>query len=52
MYDGGDAISHAYQEGRTARAKLMSELEQDMTEADNGAPSPEGFSDDTAAWRI
>jgi uncharacterized protein (DUF1501 family) len=47
MYRGFDALSHAYQEGRTARAKLMSELEQDMTEANNGAPSPKGFSDDT-----
>src|SRR6201981_2519287 len=26
MYRGSDALSHAYQEGRTARAKLMSEL--------------------------
>src|SRR5208282_4582438 len=48
MYRGSDALSHAYQEGRTARAKLMTELEQDMTEANNGAPSPQGFSDDTA----
>src|SRR5579864_5993941 len=47
MYRGSDALSHVYQEGRTARAKLMSELEQDMTEANNGAPSPKGFSDDT-----
>ena len=47
MYRGSDALSHAYQEGRTARAKLMTELEQDMTEANNGAPSPKGFSNDT-----
>jgi len=47
MYRGSDALSHAYQEGRAARAKLMSELEQDMTEANNGAPSPTGFPDDT-----
>ena len=47
MYRGSDALSHAYQEGRAARAKLMTELEQDMTAADNGAPSPNGFSDDT-----
>src|SRR5215469_7209976 len=54
MYDGNDALSHAYKEGRFARAKLMSELEQDMTEANNGAPSPKGFSDDTGrlAWLI
>jgi len=48
MYRGNDALSQVYQEGRTARAKLMTELEQDMTEANNGAPSPQGFSDDTA----
>ena len=47
MYRGNDALSHVYQEGRTARAKLMTELEQDMTEANNGAPSPKRFSDDT-----
>ena len=47
MYHGDDALSHAYQQGRSARTKLMTELEQDMTEANNGAPSPEGFSDDT-----
>ena len=48
MYRGSDPLSRAYQEGRTARAKLMSELEQDMTEANNDAPSPKGFPDDTA----
>jgi uncharacterized protein (DUF1501 family) len=48
LYRGDDAISRAYQEGRVARNKLRTELEQDMTAADNGAPSPNGFSDDTA----
>ena len=47
LYDGRDPISHAYQEGRAARKRLLGELKQDMTEADNGAPSPLGFSDDT-----
>jgi uncharacterized protein (DUF1501 family) len=47
LYTGGDPISRAYQEGRVARKKLHAELEQDMTEANNGAPSPNGFSDDT-----
>jgi uncharacterized protein (DUF1501 family) len=47
MYRGSDSLSHAYQEGRAARAKLMTELKQDMTAADNGAPLPNGFSDDT-----
>jgi uncharacterized protein (DUF1501 family) len=48
LYDGRDPISRAYQEGRVARKKLLAEIEQDMTQASNGAPSPEGFSDDTA----
>ena len=47
LYDGDDALSRAYQEGRGARMKLRADLIQDMTEADNGAPSPNGFSDDT-----
>lgn len=48
LYDRGDPISRAYQEGRIARRKLLAELEQDMTQASSGAPSPEGFSGDTA----
>ena len=47
LYSGDDALSRTYQEGRAARQKLRSDLTQDMTEADNGAPSPNGFSDDT-----
>jgi uncharacterized protein (DUF1501 family) len=47
LYTGDDPLSRAYQEGRVARQKLRGELEQDMTEANNGAPSPNGFSDDT-----
>ena len=46
LYDGRDPISHAYQEGRAARKKILAELELDMTQASNGAPSPDGFSDD------
>ena len=47
MYVGNDSISRAYRDGRQARMRLMSELTQDMTEANAGAPSPQGFSDDT-----
>jgi uncharacterized protein (DUF1501 family) len=47
LYDGSDAISVAYQQGRTARRQLLGELQQDMVEADNGAPTPDGFSQDT-----
>jgi uncharacterized protein (DUF1501 family) len=46
MYEGGDALSRTYQQGREARAHLMSELAQDMKEANGGAPGPQGFSDD------
>src|SRR5246127_5589670 len=47
MYVGDDSISRAYRDGRQARVRLISELTQDMTEANAGAPSPQGFSDDT-----
>jgi uncharacterized protein (DUF1501 family) len=48
LYDGSEPLSRAYQQGRVARQKLLGELKQDMTEADNGAPGPEGFLNDTA----
>jgi uncharacterized protein (DUF1501 family) len=48
LYGGNDPLSQAYHEGRVARKKLLSELAQDMTEADNGAPGPEGFPNDAA----
>jgi uncharacterized protein (DUF1501 family) len=48
LYNGDDALSRAYNEGRVARQKLRIDLQQDMTAADNGAPPPNGFSDDTA----
>jgi uncharacterized protein (DUF1501 family) len=47
LYSGDDAMSRTYQEGRIARQKLRGELAQDMTAADNGAPPPDGFSNDT-----
>jgi uncharacterized protein (DUF1501 family) len=46
LYEGSDPLSTTYREGRAARSRLMSELQQDMTEANNGAPSPNGFTDD------
>jgi len=48
LYSGDDVLSRTYQEGRVARQKMRSDLLQDMTAADNGAPSPNGFPDDTA----
>jgi uncharacterized protein (DUF1501 family) len=47
LYSGDDPLSLAYQEGRAARKKLIADLRGDMTEADNGAPRPYGFPDDT-----
>jgi uncharacterized protein (DUF1501 family) len=46
MYSGSDSLSVAYRQGQTAHARLMSELERDMTEASGGAPSPVGFAQD------
>lgn len=45
LYKGSDALSVAYREGRSSRKKLLSELTEEMTEADKGAPSPVGFAD-------
>jgi len=47
LYTGDDPLSRTYHEGRIARTKLRADLMQDMTDANNGAPSPDGFSDDT-----
>jgi uncharacterized protein (DUF1501 family) len=47
LYQGDDPLSHAYREGVSARAQLLSELQQDMIAADHGAPSPIGFAQDT-----
>jgi uncharacterized protein (DUF1501 family) len=47
LYGGTDAMSHAYREGRMARKRLLAELESDMRQADNGAPSPDGLPDST-----
>jgi len=47
VYGGNDPLSRAYQQGREARQQLLSELEIDMRQADNGAPSPDGLPDST-----
>ena len=47
MYSGSDALSRTYREGRESRRKLQTDLQRDMTEANAGAPGPQGFSDDT-----
>ena len=43
LYSGTDALSVAYREGQSARKQLMSELAEDMKQADGGAPTPNGF---------
>lgn len=45
LYKGSDALSVAYREGQSSRKKIMSELTQEMSQADMGAPSPVGFAD-------
>ncbi len=47
LYNGDDALSKAYREGRTARTQLLTDLKEEMKMADNGAPSPAGFPDNT-----
>jgi len=47
LYGGSDPLSRAYQEGMRMRARVLADLEADMEQADNGAPSPVGFAMDT-----
>lgn len=46
LYTGNDSLSKAYQSGRRARQQLLADLQQEMIEANNGAPLPTGFSRD------
>jgi uncharacterized protein (DUF1501 family) len=46
LYSGNDPLSRAYREGQTTREVLLSELDEEMAIADNGAPPPVGFSSD------
>jgi uncharacterized protein (DUF1501 family) len=48
LYNGADALSVAYREGRQAHTQLMADLARDMTDAANGAPSAKGFPEDAA----
>ncbi len=43
LYAGDDALSRSYQEGMSARQRLMADLKQDMKAADRDAPSAAGF---------
>ena len=46
LYGGKDALSLAYREGQATREFLLSELDEEMAIADNGAPPPVGFASD------
>jgi uncharacterized protein (DUF1501 family) len=50
MYSGDGALSVAYHQGQSAHARFMSDLQQDMSEAAGGAPSPKGFAQDVARF--
>ena len=47
LYAGNDSLSRAYKEGIESHKKVMTDLQSEMVEADNGAPSAQGFSQDT-----
>ena len=46
LYSGSDALSQAYQDGRKARAKIMTDLTQEMMSASRGAKNVNAFVDD------
>ncbi len=43
LYQGNDAISHTYRQGREAREIVLAELQKEMNAADGGAPSTINF---------
>jgi uncharacterized protein (DUF1501 family) len=43
LYDGDDDMSRAYRDGRASHQQIMSDMDREMQEADNGAPSANGF---------
>jgi uncharacterized protein (DUF1501 family) len=45
LYNGNDPLSQAFLQGQNARKQLMSDLQQHMEMASQGAPSPTGFAD-------
>jgi len=47
LYQGNSALDQAFHQGQQARGELMSDLQQDMANSYNGAPSVIGFSNDT-----
>jgi uncharacterized protein (DUF1501 family) len=47
LYAGDDALRHAFHEGEFARRQLFAGMKEDICTANNGAPTPIGFSKDT-----
>ena len=51
MYANTGTLGQAYQEGRRSRQQILDDLSDadamEMKQADNGAPSPQGYSQDT-----
>ncbi len=52
MYAGSGSLGEAYQEGRRSRQEILADLSDPVSmeaqQADNGAPPPQGFAQDTA----
>jgi uncharacterized protein (DUF1501 family) len=48
LYSGDDALGRAYRDGVAAHKQVLAELQGEMMQADNGAPSPLGFPVDAA----
>lgn len=47
LYQGDTPLAKAFQQGQQARGELMSDLAKDMSDSYNGAPSVDGFSQDS-----
>lgn len=48
LYRNDPRLGSVWREAEQTRAKLLADLQQDMRESAQGAPGPQGFSDDTA----
>ncbi|MGA9856190.1 MAG: DUF1501 domain-containing protein [Gammaproteobacteria bacterium] len=47
LYQGNSPVDQAFHQGQQARGELMGDLQQEMVNSANGAPSVIGFSNDT-----
>lgn len=47
LYSGNDPLSQAYRQGQLSRKQLMNNLKEHVMQADNGAPSPSAFAQNT-----